>query len=237
VKLRQLHADATERLRQSLQKARDEDMDRDELLEQIATLATSGTPVGYDLPDARPEVTSRLQLGEHLVAAMRDAPPEAIGNPAAWTWLTLAYFDLVFPADSAGPGEDARYILSEEPQRYYRHLLYGPYLVVAAHRKEAKGLGVLLGNAPDKPGDVWEQIASRQDLIASPKIVEAIGRLYYDRARNAAKPGAAAKGPGSIRRFVNVVSQLDCTWDLWEVPVEELIEMLPEEFDRFLSVP
>jgi hypothetical protein len=164
---------------------------------------------------------------------MQDASEDVLANRSMWTWLTLLHFDVLCPAGTK-IGEDARYVLSDNPMRYYRHLLYGPYLVVKAHKKESKGLAVLLGNPVDTPGDIWEQIASRQELISSRKIVEVIGRLYYDSERSSYVSGAATADAGAVRRFVRVMQQLDCTWDLWEIPVDDLLEMLPPEFDRFL---
>lgn len=235
MRLRQLDVDGHEAFRTCLANARTGAIDRDEFERQLESLRRSGRSVDFELPDDVPEVATRAELGEYLAHVFRDASPQIVANRAIWTWLTLAYFDVVCPAKSGAPGEDARYILADEPQRYYRHLLHGPYRVVTAHRAEHDGLGVLLGNPPDRPGDVWEQIASRQDLIASPKIVRALGKLYYDARRDGAKSGAATKSPGSVRRFVNVAAQLDCTWDLWEVPLDTLLEMLPEEFEPFLG--
>ena len=43
----------------------------------------------------------------------------------------------------------------------------------------------------------------------------------------------SAKSPGSPRRFADVLSQLDLTWDLHSLSVEQLLELLPSEFDEF----
>src|ERR1700732_4450273 len=56
-----------------------------------------------------------------------------------WTWLTLFYFDEVCPPDAGGrrdpKTDEARLVPSlDNYQRFYRHLLLGPYLIVRAHR-------------------------------------------------------------------------------------------------------
>ena len=137
------------------------------------------------------------------------------------------------PPTPARPAQTLATSSDHEPQRYYRHLLYGPYSVVKAHPTEHEGLRVLLGNPVDKPGDVWEQIASRQDLIASPKIVAALGRLYYDPERHMAKPGPQRKVPARAQ-----VRQRGCPAGLHMGPLggadkDTLLLMLPPEFEPF----
>lgn len=234
MKLCRLDSAGLESFRQCLSDAREALVERAALDVALRTLAASGVPCDHDIPEDMPSVASRLELGEYLTMAMRKAPPQVVADLGTWTWLTLIYFDVVCPPDSGAPGEDARYILSDDPQRYYRHLLYGPFSAVATHRKETHALAVLLGNPPDAPGEAWEQIASRH-LIASSRILQVFAKLYYDTNSGARKTGAASKTPGSIRRFAMVLMQFDCTWDLWEVPIDEWVDMLPGEFDRFLE--
>ncbi|MFQ5653524.1 MAG: hypothetical protein ACE5GW_02190 [Planctomycetota bacterium] len=44
---------------------------------------------------------------------------------------------------------------------------------------------------------------------------------------------AGGKGRGSARRLADLANQLDLTWDLHTMKAEELLEILPAEFDRF----
>jgi hypothetical protein len=57
--------------------------------------------------------------------------------------------------------------------------------------------------------------------------------MYLDASNNQPKRGAGGKGPGSARRLADVLNQFDVTWDLYSMSYEEVLAMLPGEFDRF----
>src|SRR5438552_11394257 len=83
--------------------------------------------------------TNRLEAGEFLNELLDGARihlPEH--DKGLWAWLTLFYFDEVCPADGHGrrnPRDEARLIpILDNFQRFYRHLLVGPFLIVRAHR-------------------------------------------------------------------------------------------------------
>jgi hypothetical protein len=78
-----------------------------------------------------------------------------------WTWLSLALFDHVCPADSRGrrkPGADARHIPdTTDWRRRYRHLLANPYDVYYLHRDFPARAFVALVNPLQSPGELSEQ--------------------------------------------------------------------------------
>ncbi len=94
---------------------------------------------------------------------------------------------------------------------------------------------VLCGSL-DQPGDIVEQIASRQEIITNGGIMDAASSLYYDSASGKPRRGAATKkGMGTVRRFIDILNQFDVTWDLYSLEGEDVIHMLPDEFSRFLK--
>lgn len=154
-----------------------------------------------------------------------------------WMALTAFYFDLLCPVDTAGnrkPRERAAYIPEPENyKRYYRHLLLGPYLIYRAHLPNPeKAIGLLC-----KPlhiiTDVEAQIAAYQELVTNPAVVELVTKLYYDPKTKTLKPGAGGKGPGSPRRLVTILDQFSLTWDLYAASTEEILSLLPNEFEKF----
>jgi hypothetical protein len=172
-------------------------------------------------------------LYESLTAAkLADNPID----PGLWTWLTLAFIESVCPKGAKGLrkiGEQARYI--PEPQnfqRYYRHLLAGPFLVYRAHSDSPERARCLLVQELHKPGDIVEQLAARQQILTNRSVVEVATRLYVS-ADGSRKHGAAGSGRGSPRRLASVLRQYDLTWDLYATPPDELYALLPKEFDRF----
>ena len=128
----------------------------------------------------------------------------------------------------------ARFVLEADDFRtYYRHYLSGPWSIYDAHRDDpARAMG-LLCSPPKKPGEVVEQIASNQNLVGSPSLVQAVSDLYLDPKTGGHKRGAAGSRGGSARRLARVFQQLDLTWDLQAMSAAEIIELLPAEFNKF----
>src|SRR5262249_13725938 len=131
------------------------------------------------------------------------------------------------------PGASYRHVPSTHWQHYYRHLLLGPYRIYSACGRPKVGR-VMLCNEFGSHGDFAEQIASRQELIVNPGLMELVDRLYFDPYLNKAKRGAATgKRPGTLRRLIDLVNQLDLTYDLYTTTADELEQLLPKEFDRW----
>jgi hypothetical protein len=153
-----------------------------------------------------------------------------------WTWLAVFAMDDLAPVVDGRRklGERARWVLDAENwQRYYRHLLAGPYSIYSLYSENPNVAQALLANPVRTPGDVVEQIASRQDLVRAAGVMEATSRLYVG-ANGELKRGAAGKdSPGSARRLAEVLQQLDLTYDLQSLDAERVLQLLPQEFDRF----
>lgn len=158
-----------------------------------------------------------------------------------WAWLALFYFDELCPAGACGrrkPGELARWVPDVNNYlRYYRHLLAGPFRIYRAHRDDPNSALALLCGPLDRPGDIVEQLASRQEIVTNHGVISCATRLYVDPANNRPKRGSGSKGAGSPRRLADVLNQFDVTWDLYSLTAERLLGLLPREFDRFRPAP
>ena len=153
----------------------------------------------------------------------------------SWTWLAALHFDLLCPIGTA-PGDHARWVPAiGNFRQYYRHLLAGPYLIYRAHHDNPARAMALLTNEPHRPGEIAEQLASRQELVTNPTVMEVATILYVNSMTKKPKLHAAGKGPGSARRLAVVLNQLDLIWDLWYLDPKQLLDLLPSEFDRFRS--
>lgn len=186
--------------------------------------------------DAGRSFTNRFECSGYLHGVLAGAPLGTDRNVGLWAWLSLLYFDQVCPIGKDGRrrvGEHARYI--PEPnafQRFYRHLLLGPYLVYRAHKDHPAAAGAVLASPVAAPGDMVEQLASRQELVSNVAAMSVATKLYVDDKGNL-KRGAGGKGAGSVRRLVDILNQFDLTYDLYAMPSDELLGLLPKEFDRF----
>ncbi len=181
---------------------------------------------------------NRLEAGVFLngiIDAAGVSLPER--DQGLWTWLTLFYFDEVCPADGNGnrdPQNEARLIAQVDNfQRFYRHLLLGPFLIVRAHREDPNRAIAFLCKPLWEPGEIVEQLASRKELVTNPAVAEAATRLYYDPASGSFKRGAGSSVKGAPRRLAALLNQLDITWYLYGLGVDELLQLLPKEFERF----
>lgn len=207
-----------------------------ELLDDPAL--TEGLPGEIEVPPR--SFANRLEAGQFLNELIERA---AINLPerdqGLWSWLTLFYFDEVCPADGNGkrsPKHEARLLpILDNHQRFYRHLLLGPFLIVRAHRDNPQRAIAMLCKPLDEPGEIAEQLASRKELVTNRAVAEAATQLYYDPAKASFKRGAGSDVRGAARRLATLLNQLDLTWYLYGLSSAELLHLLPKEFDRFRS--
>ncbi len=167
-------------------------------------------------------------------------------NYRLWSWLALYYFDELCPADGCGKRDvraDEAYILDRKfkYENYYRHLVHTPWLAVCQHGVKSQVLLIPAsspGSSPlSKRGEIQEQLAARQKILGNRAIVAGAYRMYFDKAKRRPKRGSAGSGPGSSRRLALVVQQLELTYDLAACSPEQVIGLLPKEFDRWEAQP
>jgi hypothetical protein len=117
--------------------------------------------------------------------------------------------------------------------RYYnRHLLLGPYNIYLIHGDRAP---LLLSGPINKTSSYYVELSSRQGLITNQGIIEAANLLYFDPKQKKPKRGAALteRKPGTLLRFIDVIQQFDLTHDLYSMTGEEILDLLPSEFDEW----
>jgi hypothetical protein len=179
---------------------------------------------------------NRFEAAKYLFDKLRPLDTSKIErNIGLWTWLSLKYFNQVCPFNKnkkRSPGQDYRHILDTDSRLYYRHLLMGPYTVYRLHGSEAP---LLLYGALFQMTEAYREIACRQAFITNSGIVSAANSLYYDIKKRRPKRGFAdkVKKPGSLRRYIDVIQQLDLTYDLYSLSGEEILDLLPPEFDEW----
>lgn len=182
---------------------------------------------------------SRFDLAQELAPAISQLRLDRFPAdrwPGVWDWLAALYFDSICPADASGRRalrEKARYSFSPESfGRRYRHRIHGPVEMFLRFGDAAR---LFLHGDPATVTDWEEQAAGRYQISANRAIAEALFQLYWDPARLSPRRGAAPnkKDPGTLRRFSDVVQQFDRTYDLVSIGANDIIQLLPREFDRF----
>jgi hypothetical protein len=95
---------------------------------------------------------------------------------------------------------------------------------------------VLLHSPLSRTGHFWYQLASRQELVSNPAIMEAATQLYLEQGGTKQKRGSTSQVPGGVFRFAAVLNQFDTVWDLYAMKKGQILALLPSEFDRFREV-
>lgn len=205
-----------------------------QLLDDVSTSEIFGKPTEIECK----AFDSRFDAAEYLDAILAQTGVADVERDIGlWAWLTLFYFDAVCPTTKSGERslrERPAYI--PEPQnfqRYYRHLLLGPFLIYRAHRDSPKRAMALLCKPLPIIDDIVGQLAARQEFVTNPSVVELATQLYFDPASGTTRKGAGGKGGGSPRRLADILWQFDVTWDLYSMSLKEFWTVLPKEFDKF----
>lgn len=181
--------------------------------------------------------SNRMECGKYFFDLIEENQSSIILDPekdkGLWTWLAILWYPQLIRPGNNPVGEMSRWIPSTDFRRYYRHLLAGPYFVYKAHSDDPSRAWALLCTEVSKPGEVYEQVIGYRNMIRFPSIVGTVTRLYYEPKTNGLKRGAAGKSEGSARRFSAVLRQFELTYDFYGMGVDQILELLPREFDRF----
>ena len=151
---------------------------------------------------------TRFDAGSWLYSILEQTRlRDSARDKGLWSWLSLLNFDSVCPPDGNGnrkPGERARHIPDAANfQRYYRHLLAGPWRIYRTHRDDPNRARVVLCQPLHTPGDLVEQLASRQELVTNQAFMAAATQLYVD-----AETSRQSAAPGKNTRYRAATSRL-----------------------------
>lgn len=156
-----------------------------------------------------------------------------------WSWLSAFLFDLVCPAKNGhrNPREDYRHILEVSRvgggwSRFYRHLIACPVRLYDFSNKNSR---IFLTSEIYESGDFIEQFASRRDYVSNRTAIAVLNQLYYNDNTGKAKRGSQTRTkPGNHRRYLMVLDQLSLNYDIHSMSSDELISLLPDEFDYWI---
>ena len=178
-------------------------------------------------------------MAQYLDQALAEINTDGLENDVQmWSWLSLFYFDQVCPVednDLRKPGRDYRHILEPGYPSGHRHLLAGAYLVYSVYGLENELSRLLLWSPLHLESRFHHQLASRQTLITNRGILDAADKMYFNVSVSRPKKGALMEKntPGTLLRFIDVIQQLDLTYDLYSMSGQEILALLPPEFDKW----
>ena len=204
-------------------------------------------PAVYVAPRA---FANRREAGEYLSRQLAPLGTARIAdNPGLWSWLGMFYFDQTVGRYADGrmqvSASDVAYVIDPSSERRgdsqtHRNRLLAAWDIYTRHG-DARAQGLL-----SEP--VWrmEHLADRLlgavEAYRSSGVMELANRLYTDPATGRHKPGIAGSGqnqrpPGGIVRLLDVLNQLYMTYDIYGMTAEQLLPLLPSEFNRWQTPP
>jgi hypothetical protein len=187
------------------------------------------------------QFTDRMNVAKYLDQVLSEVSDRDIPRDVGlWGWLTLYFFDQVCPADAEGHRWVGAQRASWIPQtgvsrRFYRHALLGPYLAYRAHRDAPERGRVLLSDPLSVTTSEVFRLFIETPFINMAAPVELATSYYFNPQTRKLRRGAGTKGPGGLRRFLNVIQQLDVTFDIHSLTADRLKVLLPTEFGKWAA--
>lgn len=190
--------------------------------------------------DEKKSFQSRLEVGKYLDAQLPNESNEIVpDNDGLWSWISALYFEQLLETKSSNSFKlwsEYRYIFLNEPRRFYRHLVFTPFWIYRTRGEDVAKFFVSV--APHTGGDAVEQLYSRVGyFVQIPSLVETALELYVDPKSKKLKAGTTSKNKpgGAIRLAMQIPQQLSMTYDLSTMSKEEILNILPQEFDEWRS--
>ena len=190
--------------------------------------------------EARP-FANRREAAQYLAARLDPLGTEKVaGNAHLWSWLGMFYLEEMRRDRTRRQNEypEAAYLIapqSHDSRDRSHHRLMIAYDVWTQCGEDA---WLLLNEPVGSMGQFALRIVQSPEIFRSKGVVALAHLLYADKATRRLRPGSlgssrASAPPGSLPRLINVLNQLSMTYDVYGMTAEQLLPLLPQEFDRF----
>jgi hypothetical protein len=190
----------------------------------------------FDLLPDRPVFQTKFDIADAIFRMIPARNFEVLREDAAlWSWLAGWYFDEITNGRKKLKEVRAYYIAKANYQTDYRHLILGPCFVAMTARDDRERVRVLLYDEPTTMNEVMVQLGSYHNYLMNPVVQGVVRELYWDTSRGRTKRGSGGKDPGSPRRLMDYLHQLELNYDLRSISTDRLLSFLPEEFDKYRS--
>lgn len=197
------------------------------------------TPTDYILSLKLPLFNNRFEFGEYLVKLLRNIPSLKIENDINfWSTLSLIWFDSICSKNENGDRnvqEKSRYILKLN-WHDYRHLVRAPWISVRLHGEYSKFLLMSIREESYPLSHfsfIFTQFGSRQMIFRNKQLIQLFFTLYFDKRRNVLREGLRDNNGGGPERTGIIFQQLALTYDIEHMTMEQILRLLPKEFDRW----
>jgi hypothetical protein len=195
----------------------------------------TSSPIGMDAWfDPGAVFKSRHDCGSYVAEQLKHAEKRHIlDDRGLWSALALLWFDQLCPADKRGnrkPKRADNYILSDNSRQVMRHSVRTAWQLASLYGEDTR---FLQSREMKTRGELIEQLLATNYYINCEGVIRTASTLYSDHKTGSFKKGAGNKVAGGVRRYVAWLKQIKQTYDLFSMSHEELLNILPGEFDRF----
>ena len=180
----------------------------------------------FEIPNF--EIISSYNAAKIIYTSLRKSKqpvPYYFNDVGMWEWLSYVFYE----AHSQYFGELARYSPTLSGGKWNRHLLRTPVWLYEIFGNDSK---IYLNKELHVGSDFVESWCQTSSMIEQ-NIMQLLTKLYFDDETQKLKPKMANKKPGDHRDLLSFVKQLRFTHIVEEMSAEELIELLPERFDKW----
>ena len=194
-------------------------------------------PFSIEIPNA-PNVLSqpfqsRRAAATYLTPLLASARSRWIDHYGMWSWLGMYFLrDNVRVRDgrvSLFRRDESYVIFSDEEQserRRYLHYLWSAWQVAEVH-PDAR---YILDRPLMDQSDIIDRVFSYPRLFNSVGVVQLILHLYAEGTDS--KP-SSSRSRGGLRHLIRVLDQLERTHDIYGMTVNQLLDILPPDFDHW----
>lgn len=190
------------------------------------------------------------ELGEYLVSDVFKGEGDRfalLANNGMWSWISLALIDSLLRKSGANAGKPLaapHYIHS--PRLAYRLIVRTAWDLFSLHGEVAR---VALGSKLSPWGEMAEQMTARQEIYAHTSFWPVAEILYSlpdgsvkrgttsQRSKEARRDPNSKSGLGGVRRLPFTFRQFERTFNLRRMAGEQIVSLLPGEYQRWRANP
>ena len=184
---------------------------------------------------------NRREAGEYLLGQLEPlGSAQVTERPYLWSWLGMLYLEHTMMGGEGGGRRFAEIAYLIDPRSHdsrdrSHHRLLMAYDIWRLHGDEA---WMLLYDRVDAMGQFALRVVQSPGLFRSLGVMRLIHQLYGNRITGKPRAGTlgsdnASAPAGSLPRLIVVLNQLSLTYDVYDMTSEQLLDLLPPEFNHF----
>jgi hypothetical protein len=182
--------------------------------------------------DLNKKFTNAFEFGKYIYNNLKEVENLRF-ETGIFHWLTLAYFDKLFPGP-AGGSQKIKYILAKNsPGNWKKHLVRLRWELFEIFKEKSI---VYLTKAINNWSDEEESIAASPTLISSENIIDLYTKLYFRFDKNKNPIVISQRNiPGNHREFTKELSIYQLNFDIHRMSPDEILELLGKDFKSWLK--